>query len=172
MVEDPEIAWTNAFGLLAIPSAQASRRQKARLRSVYRRVSALKDNTDCIALSRTKVAVPDSRVQRAYRVRISLFLLAVSLVLVVWVVGYQAIQTLKVLDVVERERDRWQQAGPVIEALNLKDGSIVADIGSGAGYFTLKLAPIVGDKGRVIAEDILKRAISVSMDQSLLAPSA
>ena len=89
------------------------------------------------------MAVPDSRVQRAYRVRISLFLLAVSLALVVWVLGYQVVQTLKVLDVVERERDRWQQAGPVIETLNLKDGSVVADIGSGAGYFTLKLAPMV-----------------------------
>ena len=54
MIEDPEIAWTNAFGLIAIPSAQASRRQKARLRSVYRRVSAFNDNTDCIALSSDK----------------------------------------------------------------------------------------------------------------------
>jgi SAM-dependent methyltransferase len=105
------------------------------------------------------VAVPDSRVQRAYRVRISLFLLAVSLALVVWVLGYQVVQTLKVLDVVERERDRWQQSGPVIETLNLKDGSVVADIGSGAGYFTLKLAPIVGDKGRVISEDILREPL-------------
>ena len=51
------------------------------------------------------MAVPDGRVQRAYRVRISLFLLAASLALLVWVVGYQAIQTLNSLDVVERERD-------------------------------------------------------------------
>ena len=92
------------------------------------------------------MAVSDRRVQRAYRVRIALFLLSVSLALVVWVVGYQAVQTLKILDVVELERDRWQRAAPVIEALNLKSGSIVADIGSGAGYFTLKLASIVGTK--------------------------
>jgi predicted methyltransferase len=114
------------------------------------------------------VAVPDSRVQRAYRVRISLFLLAASLALLVWVVGYQAIQTLNSLDVVERERDRWQQAGLVVEALNLKDGSIVADIGSGAGYFTLKLAPIVGDKGRVIAEDILREPLAFLWIRTLL----
>jgi SAM-dependent methyltransferase len=80
--------------------------------------------------------------------------------LVVWVVGSRAVQTLRVLDVVEQERDGWQQAGPVIEALKVKDGSIVADIGSGAGYFTLKLAAIVGDKGRVIAEDILREPLA------------
>lgn len=114
------------------------------------------------------MSVPDSRVQRAYRVRISLFLLAVSLFLVVLVVGSQAIQTLKVLDVVERERDRWQQPGPVVQALNLKDGSIVADIGSGAGYFTLKLAPIVGDKGRVIAEDILREPLAFLWIRAML----
>ena len=106
------------------------------------------------------MAVPDSRVQRAYRVRISFFLLAAVLALVVWVVASQAVQTLKVLDVVEQERDRWQRAGPVIEALKLKDGSVVADIGSGAGYFTLKLASIVGDKGNVLAEDILREPLA------------
>jgi len=114
------------------------------------------------------MSVPDSRVQRAYRVRLSLLLLAVGLLLVVWVVGSQAIQTLKALDVIERERDRWQQAGQVVESLNLKDGSIVADIGSGAGYFTLKLGPIVGDKGRVIAEDILREPLAFLWIRALL----
>jgi ubiquinone/menaquinone biosynthesis C-methylase UbiE len=114
------------------------------------------------------VSVPDNKVQRAYRVRISLFLLAVGLALVVWVVAYQAVQTLKVLDEVERERDRWQQAGPAIEALKLKDGSIVADIGSGAGYFTFKLAPAVGNKGLVIAEDIVREPLAFLRIRALL----
>jgi hypothetical protein len=107
-----------------------------------------------------EVAVPDSGVQRAYRVRVSLLLLVVSVTIVVLFVGYKGIQTLRLLDVIERDRDRWQQAGEVIEALNLKDGSVVADVGSGAGYFTLKLAPIVGEKGRVLAEDILKEPLA------------
>ena len=101
-----------------------------------------------------------SGVQRAYRVRVSLLLFVVSVTIVVLFVGYQGIQTLRLLDVIERDRDRWQQAGEVIEALNLKDGSVVADVGSGAGYFTLKLAPIVGEKGRVLAEDILKEPLA------------
>ena len=92
--------------------------------------------------------------------RVSLLLLVVSVTIVVLFVGYKGIQTLRLLDVIERDRDRWQQAGEVIEALNLKDGSVVADVGSGAGYFTLKLAPIVGEKGRVLAEDILKEPLA------------
>ena len=52
------------------------------------------------------VPVPDSKVQRGYRVRMTLFLLAVSLALVVLACAYQAGQTLKVLEVVERERSQ------------------------------------------------------------------
>jgi len=105
------------------------------------------------------MTVPDNRVQRAYRTRVSLSLLAVILTLIVFVVGYQGIQTLRVLDVVEHDRDGWQQAGEIVEQLNLKSGSVVADVGSGAGYFALKLAPIVGEKGGVIAVDILKEPL-------------
>jgi hypothetical protein len=79
------------------------------------------------------MAVPDSRVQHAYRVRVSLFLLAVVLATVALAVGYQGIYTLSVLDAVEHDRDHWQQAGEIIEPLKLKSGSVVADIGSGAG---------------------------------------
>lgn len=42
----------------------------------------------------------------------------------------------------------------MIEALNLKGGNSVVDIGSGSGYFSLKLSDPVGGGGRVIAEDI------------------
>jgi SAM-dependent methyltransferase len=101
------------------------------------------------------MAVPDEKVQRAYRVRISLFLLAVCLAAVVSVLGYQATRTLRVLEVVERGRDRWQQAERVVDMLDLKTGNVVADVGSGAEYFTFKLAPIVGANGAVLAEDIL-----------------
>jgi cyclopropane fatty-acyl-phospholipid synthase-like methyltransferase len=37
-------------------------------------------------------------------------------------------------------RDAWQEPGRVIEALGLKHGQIVADIGAGTGYFTVRLA--------------------------------
>lgn len=52
------------------------------------------------------------------------------------------------------ERDRWQHPNQVLDELGVKSGSVVADIGCGKGYFTLKLAGRVGPGGKVYAEDI------------------
>jgi predicted methyltransferase len=41
-------------------------------------------------------------------------------------------------------RDAYQKPHEVIEALALKSGEIIADIGAGSGYFTLRLAHHVG----------------------------
>ncbi|NDY82203.1 class I SAM-dependent methyltransferase [Orrella sp. NBD-18] len=41
------------------------------------------------------------------------------------------------------ERDKWQQPHQVIQALEIKPDSIVADIGSGTGYFATRLAHMV-----------------------------
>ena len=41
----------------------------------------------------------------------------------------------------------------IIEAIALKPGQSIADIGSGGGYFSLLFAKIVGEKGRVYAVD-------------------
>lgn len=41
------------------------------------------------------------------------------------------------------ERDKWQKPHQVIQALELKPDSIVADIGSGTGYFATRLAHMV-----------------------------
>ena len=41
----------------------------------------------------------------------------------------------------------------VLESLNLTPGIIVANVGVGGGYFTIRLAEIVGRKGRVYAVD-------------------
>ena len=51
-------------------------------------------------------------------------------------------------------RDAYQKPHDVIMALDLKDGERVADIGAGAGYFALRFAHHVGDKGVVYAVDI------------------
>jgi hypothetical protein len=62
---------------------------------------------------------------------------------------YQFTQTLYQLHLAEGERDRWQRPGDVIAALNLKEGGIVAGVGCGVGYFSLKLAPKVAEHGSV-----------------------
>jgi arsenite methyltransferase len=51
-------------------------------------------------------------------------------------------------------RDDWQQPQRVIAALNIRPGDRVADLGSGGGYFTFRLAEAVGPAGRVYAVDI------------------
>jgi arsenite methyltransferase len=51
-------------------------------------------------------------------------------------------------------RDAYQKPHEVLMALGLKDGDRVADIGSGAGYFTLRFAAHVGDRGMVYGVDI------------------
>lgn len=52
------------------------------------------------------------------------------------------------------KRDAYQKPHEVIEALRLRSGEVVADIGAGTGYFSLRLAHHVGPTGHVYAVDI------------------
>ncbi|HET9371839.1 MAG TPA: methyltransferase domain-containing protein [Vicinamibacterales bacterium] len=52
------------------------------------------------------------------------------------------------------DRDDWQQPEQVMDVLGISDGSRVADIGAGGGWFTIRLAHRVGPNGVVYAEDI------------------
>jgi arsenite methyltransferase len=51
-------------------------------------------------------------------------------------------------------RDDWQQPQRVIAALKIQPGAIVADLGSGGGYFTFRLAEAAGPTGKVYAVDV------------------
>ena len=51
-------------------------------------------------------------------------------------------------------RDAWQRPEEVMEALGIQAGTVVADVGSGDGYFSFHLARRVGSGGRVYAVDI------------------
>jgi len=55
----------------------------------------------------------------------------------------------------EDARDRLGEAEDVMELAGVKPGMSVADVGAGEGYYTIRLARVVGPKGRVLAEDIL-----------------
>ncbi len=54
----------------------------------------------------------------------------------------------------EPEREAWQKPDEVVEKLELKPGEVVADLGAGSGYFTVRLARAVGPSGKVYAIDI------------------
>ena len=58
-----------------------------------------------------------------------------------------------------RKRDEWQRPGEVMDALGVKSGHRVADIGCGYGYFTFRLAARVGAEGKVYAVDIDSEAV-------------
>lgn len=52
------------------------------------------------------------------------------------------------------ERESEEQPSRAIDALRLKRGMIVADVGAGSGYYTVRLARAVGRTGRVYATDL------------------
>jgi ubiquinone/menaquinone biosynthesis C-methylase UbiE len=102
----------------------------------------------------------DDQIHRAYQVRVALFFVLVVITVAALFLIYQLIQTLNQLNLAEGERDRWQRPDDVIESLKLKDGNVVADLGCGVGYFSLKLAPKVAEHGSVLAEDILSESLT------------
>ncbi len=54
----------------------------------------------------------------------------------------------------EDQRDSVGEAKVVMDLAAIKEGTTVADIGAGDGYYTVRLATRVGAKGRVLAQDI------------------
>jgi ubiquinone/menaquinone biosynthesis C-methylase UbiE len=52
------------------------------------------------------------------------------------------------------DRDIWQHPDQVMDQLGIAEASVVADIGAGAGWFTIRLARRVGPNGVVYAEDV------------------
>ena len=52
------------------------------------------------------------------------------------------------------DRDAWQKPEEVIRALHVQPGHVIADLGSGSGYFTFRLARAVAPGGKVYAVDI------------------
>jgi ubiquinone/menaquinone biosynthesis C-methylase UbiE len=59
----------------------------------------------------------------------------------------------------EAQRDSLNEAQKVMDLAAIKEGSTVADIGAGDGYYTVRLGARVGKKGRVLAEDIDAHAV-------------
>src|SRR5258705_7044061 len=72
------------------------------------------------------------------------------------VMGHQA------TDWLERpEREDEERPSLALPALKLKPGDTVADIGAGTGYYTRRLAKLVGDKGVVYAVDIQQEMLDL-----------
>jgi len=57
------------------------------------------------------------------------------------------------------DRDAWQKPDQIMDALGIAEGSVVADIGAGAGWFTIRLARRVGPNGVVYAQDVQREML-------------
>jgi protein-L-isoaspartate O-methyltransferase len=72
------------------------------------------------------------------------------------VMGHQA------ADWLERpEREQEERTDLVVPALKLKAGDAVADIGAGTGYYTRRLAKVVGTNGVVYAVEIQQEMLDI-----------
>lgn len=60
-----------------------------------------------------------------------------------------------------QERDREERTDLLMEALMLKPGMVVADIGAGTGYLSRRMAPAVMPGGKVWAVDVQPEMISL-----------
>jgi ubiquinone/menaquinone biosynthesis C-methylase UbiE len=72
------------------------------------------------------------------------------------VMGYQGADW---LDRPEREEE--EAPDDAIAALDLKQGQVVADIGAGSGYMSIRMSRKVGPTGRVYSEDIQPEMIAL-----------
>src|SRR4051794_13279786 len=53
-----------------------------------------------------------------------------------------------------REREEEEHPAEGLDSLDLRPDEVVADLGAGSGYFTFRMAPKVGETGRVLAVEI------------------
>jgi predicted methyltransferase len=52
-------------------------------------------------------------------------------------------------------REKWQRVPDLFAAMGVREGAVVADVGAGNGFLTVRLAAAVGSPGKVYAVDIV-----------------
>jgi ubiquinone/menaquinone biosynthesis C-methylase UbiE len=63
-------------------------------------------------------------------------------------------------------REREEDCTTMLKSLGIEPGDTVCDMGCGNGFYTLKLAELVGDKGKVIAVDIQREMLGLLDDRA------
>ena len=59
------------------------------------------------------------------------------------------------------EREQEERTDLLVEALQIKEGQTIADIGAGSGYFAWRFAKLVGETGKVLAVDIQPEMLEI-----------
>jgi len=82
--------------------------------------------------------------------------------------GHSSDRMPNVMEYIDRldrpERDQDQKPAQVVEALELKPGMHVADLGAGSGYFTRRFVEAVGATGKVYVIDVEAEALKYVED--------
>ena len=67
---------------------------------------------------------------------------------------------------VRESRQREEDCETLLEALAIQPGDVVCDMGCGNGFYTLKIAKLVGDQGKVLAVDIQREMLGLLKDRA------
>lgn len=59
------------------------------------------------------------------------------------------------------EREEEENPRKLLEALKIKPGEVIADIGAGSGYYSFRMSKLVGEKGKIYAVDIQKEMLDI-----------
>lgn len=65
------------------------------------------------------------------------------------VMGFQAAGWLE-----RTEREKEEEPAKLLKALGIQEGMVIADVGAGSGYHVFRMAPLVGEKGKILGVDI------------------
>jgi predicted methyltransferase len=64
------------------------------------------------------------------------------------------------------ERETEEQPQLVIDAFEIKPGQTIADLGAGSGYYSFRIAPLVGPTGKVLAVDVEPAMLKVIAERA------
>jgi len=63
------------------------------------------------------------------------------------------------------EREEEEKTDLLVRSLRIKNDQVIADIGAGTGYFSRRLAPLVGSKGQILAVDVQSEMLDLLTNQ-------
>src|SRR5688500_89419 len=63
-------------------------------------------------------------------------------------------------------RDREEDCATLLKALRIQPGDTVCDMGCGNGFYSLRIAPLVGDRGKVVAVDVQREMLEMLNEEA------
>lgn len=64
------------------------------------------------------------------------------------------------------QRDSEERPQLTIDALEIEAGQTVADLGAGSGYYSFRVAPLVGERGSVLSIDVEPRMLRIIAERA------